>query len=47
MHDDDVSPSDMTNHEFTDDDAEALLSGAASGDPRLGDALDEIGRAHV
>ena len=42
MHDDDVSPSDMTHHEFTDDDAEALLSGATSGDPRLGDALDDI-----
>ena len=42
MHDDDVSPADMTHHDFTDDAAEAMLSGITSGDPQLGDTLGDI-----
>ena len=39
---DDVSPGDMNPDEFTDDEAEALISGAGDGGPGLGDAIDEI-----
>ncbi len=42
MHDDDVSLGDMNPHEFTDDEAETMISGAVSGDPHLGASLDEI-----
>ena len=42
MTDDDVSGDDMTTHEFSDDEAEAIISGFATGDPELGAAFDDL-----
>jgi hypothetical protein len=42
MTDDDVSGDDMTTHEFSDDEAEAIISGFAPSDPELGAALDDL-----
>ena len=42
MTDDDVPGDDMTTHEFSDDDAEAIISGFAPSDPELGAALDDL-----
>ena len=32
----------MTPHEFSDDDAETIISGFAPGEPELGAALDDL-----
>ena len=42
MTDGDVSEDDMYPHEFSDDDAEAMIEGGAPRDPVLGAALDEM-----
>ena len=42
MSTDDVSGGDMTPHDFSDDDAEAIISGFAPGEPELGAAFDEL-----
>ena len=42
MTDDDVSGDDMTTHEFSDDEAEAIISGFAPSDPELGAAFDDL-----
>ena len=38
----DVPEGDMTPHEFSDDDADAIISGFAPSDPELGAALDDL-----
>ena len=42
MTDDDVSGDDMTTHEFSDDEAEAIISGFAPSDPELDAAFDDL-----
>ena len=42
MTDDDVSGDDMTTHEFSDDEAEAIISGFAPSDPGLSAAFDAL-----
>jgi hypothetical protein len=42
MTDDDVSGDDMTTHEFSDDEAEAIISGFAPSHPELGAAFDAL-----
>jgi len=42
MTDDDVSGDDMTTHEFSDDEAEAIISGFAPSGPELGAAFDDL-----
>ena len=42
MREPDVPEDDMTPHEFSDDDAEAIISGFAPRDPELGAALDDL-----
>ena len=38
----DVPEGDMNPHEFSDDDADAIISGFAPSDPELGAALDDL-----